>query len=58
MKLTGKPELLYTFRSLNWACGFIGLLIVGLATHWNGLALTGAFIAGLHFSVRVVEDSQ
>lgn len=50
--LEAKKQEGYTFPFLNWGVFFIGMLIVWLATS-SVLAILGAFIASIHFQVRL-----
>ena len=40
-----------TVKKLNWACFFVGILIVWLATH-SWLGILGTWIAALHFTPK------
>ena len=53
-----KPELMVTHKVLNWLLLFVGLVIVGLSTNWNAVALLGAFVASIHVCFRFQEPTK
>ena len=52
MKIATKAKMVWTPPYLNTALGFLGLVIIWLATH-NWIAIVGGIVAGLHISVTV-----
>lgn len=51
----GKEEKLFTFRALNWMLFGIGISIVWLSSH-SWIALLGAWVASMHFTLKIEED--